>query len=291
MSALLTGCLLLPCLLILPQKAQASPVQAVVSILPQQFFVQQLAGEQVTVDVMVGPGASPATYDPKPSQLQKLNQARIYFIIGVPFEKKWLPHLRQEYPQLQIVRSHAGIDLRHLKTTPKPGHNQAFDPHIWTDPGRAQTMAANMAAALQKLDPEHAQLYRQRLKRLQQQLQKLDHHIENQLAQLSQRRFGTFHPAWGYFAERYNLQQIALAPLGKQPGPRTLQRTLKQLKDANVRVILVQPQFSKRLPATMGQQIGARILQADPLSPHYMQNMQQIARQLAAALSSAADDS
>ena len=44
-----------------------------VSIVPQKFFVQQISKESVNVEVMVQPGASPATYEPKPSQMAKLS--------------------------------------------------------------------------------------------------------------------------------------------------------------------------------------------------------------------------
>jgi len=42
-----------------------------VSIVPQKFFVQQISKDKVNVEIMVQPGASPATYEPKPSQMAK----------------------------------------------------------------------------------------------------------------------------------------------------------------------------------------------------------------------------
>ena len=61
-----------------------------VSILPQQYFVQQIGNDLVDVRVMVGPGQNPATYEPTPQQMAALYKADIYFRIGVPFESAWL---------------------------------------------------------------------------------------------------------------------------------------------------------------------------------------------------------
>ena len=70
--------------------ASANGLPVFVSILPQKYFVQQIGRDMVNVRVMVQPGASPATYEPKPRQMADLSKTKIYFSIGVPFEKVWL---------------------------------------------------------------------------------------------------------------------------------------------------------------------------------------------------------
>jgi zinc transport system substrate-binding protein len=67
-------------------------IKAMVSIMPQKFFLEQLAGNLVEVVVMVPPGASPHTYEPRPSQMLALQTADVYFTIGIEFEKAWLCH-------------------------------------------------------------------------------------------------------------------------------------------------------------------------------------------------------
>ena len=61
-----------------------------VSIAPQKYFVQQIGMNRVDIQVMVKPGTNPATYEPKLKQLATLSKARVYFAVGVPFEKFWL---------------------------------------------------------------------------------------------------------------------------------------------------------------------------------------------------------
>jgi len=83
-----------------------------VSILPQKYFVEQIAGDTVDVEVMVMPGASPATYEPRPRQMVELAQADLYLAIGVPFEKVWLSRIHDTNPKLHIV--HIDENLRKL---------------------------------------------------------------------------------------------------------------------------------------------------------------------------------
>jgi len=87
--------------------AEKLPVS--VSILPQKYFVQKIGGDLVEVSVLVEPGASPETYEPKPKQMVTLAKAKIYFAIGVPFEKKWLPKIVSLNPNMLLVRTDTGI--------------------------------------------------------------------------------------------------------------------------------------------------------------------------------------
>lgn len=86
-----------------------------VSILPQKYFVEQIAGDTVDIEVMVMPGASPATYEPRPRQMTKLATADVYLAIGVPFEQTWLPRIQDTNPNLTIV--HVDNILRKLPMT------------------------------------------------------------------------------------------------------------------------------------------------------------------------------
>ena len=88
----------------------ADKISVFVSIVPQQYFVQQIGKELIDVQVMVQPGASPATYEPKPKQMADLSKAKIYFAIGVPFENAWLDEITAANPNMQVVHTDNGIE-------------------------------------------------------------------------------------------------------------------------------------------------------------------------------------
>ena len=71
-------------------KSWAEPNLVFVSIAPQKFFVERIGGNEVRVEVMLNPGESPATFNPNPKKISRLASAKLYFSIGVPFEKVWI---------------------------------------------------------------------------------------------------------------------------------------------------------------------------------------------------------
>ncbi len=129
-----------------------------VSIAPQKYFVEQIAGNRIRALVMVEPGANPATYEPKPKQLGQVLESQIYFTIGVPFESVWLKQIASVNPKMRIVRTDAGI-----RKTTLQGHahdSSAADPHVWLAPPHVKKIAENMLSALIDLDPIAAESYR-----------------------------------------------------------------------------------------------------------------------------------
>lgn len=88
----------------------ADKISVFVSIVPQQYFVQQIGKDLVDVQVMVQPGASPATYEPKPKQMADLSKTNIYFAIGVPYENAWLDKIAEANPGMKVVHTDRGIE-------------------------------------------------------------------------------------------------------------------------------------------------------------------------------------
>ena len=151
-----------------PATAEKTPLPVYVSILPQKYFVERIGGEMVTVSVMVGPGKSPATYEPTPKQMENLAATRLYFPIGVPFEKIWLKRLQANHPHLRFVDTLQGIEFlpmeahhhheHEMNGEAGKGHDEEegrLDPHVWTSPPRVKIMAKQILKALVGEIPDH----------------------------------------------------------------------------------------------------------------------------------------
>jgi zinc transport system substrate-binding protein len=266
----------------------AAPIEVFVSILPQKYFVERVGGKHVAVSVMVGPGQSPATYEPTPNQLSRLSKAHVYFGIGVEFEKVWMKRIAAANPGMRIIDMRNGIPLRELErsesaATPAAPQRLA-DPHVWTSPLLVKMMAANIRDTLSQLDPAQQTAYGINCKAFAEDLDRLDQDIRVLLENVSTRNFMVFHPAWGYFADTYGLRQIPIEVGGKEPGARTLAHVIEVGKRERIKVIFVQTQFSRRTAKTIAQAIGARVVAVDPLAEDYMNNLRRTARQFAEAL-------
>ncbi|MCP4410357.1 MAG: zinc ABC transporter solute-binding protein, partial [Gammaproteobacteria bacterium] len=141
----------------------AGKLSVFVSILPQKYFVEQVGGDHVMVSVMVSPGHGPVTYEPTPRQLVKLGEARLYFKIGMPFERSWLSRVESTYSHLGIIDTRRGIHLRSMDGHHHGGEVGGIayqkDPHIWTNPRLVIVQAANVRDALIAVDPLHRSDY------------------------------------------------------------------------------------------------------------------------------------
>ena len=289
-----------------PATPAGPKVHVVVSILPQKYFVEQVGGQFVDVDVLVGPGQNHHTYEPTPQQIAALANTQIYFRIGMPFEEPFLRKMRSSFPDLRIVETQEGVPLRTMQPgevglgdadsphdagegEPKEGESHGAghgerpgdkDPHIWLDPKLVKIQAENICLALQEVDPEHKADYERNRDKFQAALDALDAKIAKGLAPLKGREVYVFHPAYGYFTDAYGLKQVAVETEGKEPGPKRLAELIERAKRSGVKLIFVQPQFSKKTAETLAQEIGATVVSMDPLAPDYMANLQEMARKI-----------
>ncbi|MGP1485861.1 MAG: metal ABC transporter solute-binding protein, Zn/Mn family [Campylobacter sp.] len=270
-----------------------------VSILPQEFFVKQIAGDTLDVNVLVGAGADPHTYEPKPKQMVNLENSELYFAIGIEFEETWLDKFSKTYPKLKIIQTQNGVEKMKFQghhhhhhdddehEGPHHGHGEheahhdhhhgEFDPHIWLDPILVKIQAKNILDALAMQFPQNKALYNQNYEKFILSLDKLDSDIKNMLKDVKNRDFIVYHPSWGYFAKRYDLDQIAIEIEGKEPKPAQLSKIIEEAKEHGTKVIFVAPQFSKKAAETIAKEANARVVEIDQLSRDWETQMRKTA--------------
>ena len=289
-------CLLLP---LGSAAAQSAPLQVVVSILPQEFFVTRIAGDRVEVLTLVQPGDNEATYSPGPATLAALDGARAWFTMGVHFEDVWLERITRDRPGMEVVPLADGLPLRRTEASllthdTAHGHDHDHDhagrpdPHTWTDPRLAARSVLRIADALARLDPAGAAEYRARADELRAELLALHEEIEARLAPVRGAAFVVFHPSWGYFADAYGLVQLPIEVGGREPGPRSLAAVIRYGRQAGVRAVFVQQQFSQRSARAVAEALGVPVIEADPLALDYLANLRQVSVRMAEALASPA---
>lgn len=263
------------------QAGRAGPsgtLEVTVSILPQRTFVERVGGERVDVNVMVLPGESPATYEPKPAQLRALSDADAYVSIGVPFEDAWLDKIASANPEMVIVDTTRGID--------RVGREENPDPHIWLSPTLVKIQAKTICEALVALDGAHAEEYRRNLDAFLADIDALDMEIRKTLAGVEQTTFMVFHPSWGYFARDYGLEMIAVEVEGQEPSAAELANLIGKARAAEIEVIFAQPEFSTQAAETIASEIGGRVLLISPLAEDWLANMRRMVETFAQELSS-----
>ena len=294
-------------LTLLASGSAAGKVAVFVSIVPQKYFVQQIGKNRVDVQVMVQPGASPASYEPKPRQMAAIAKTHIYFSIGVPFENVWLKKIASSNPDMMVVQTDHGIqkipmadhphhagETDHQKSDQQPEKERGqdknrrdpgiLDPHIWLSPPLVRIQARTILVALQTVDPVNRSDYEANYTAFLSEISKLDAEIRNIFSSEQELQFMVFHPAWGYFADTYNLKQIPVEIEGKNPKPAQLKELIEYANQNDIRVIFVQPQFSAKRAEVIARGIGGQVVFADPLAEEWSVNLRKVAREIKAAL-------
>ncbi|MDQ1325475.1 MAG: zinc transport system substrate-binding protein [Campylobacterota bacterium] len=274
--------------IVLYSLAYAKP-NIIVSIPPQKTFVQKIAKDKAEVTVMVEPGNSPHSYEPKPSQMASVSKADLYFSIGVEFENVWLDRFKAQNPKLKFVdmgnkvpkiqmAEHHQHESKHLN---KGHHHDGRDPHTWASPKNVEIMAKNIYQALAQTDPANEPFYKSNLDIFIKEIQDTDAQIKNALKEVKPKsKFMVFHPSWGYFAQEYNLVQIAVEVEGKNPKPKEMITIINEAKEEKIKVIFAQPEFSDKSAQIIAKEANVVVKKISPLDPNWSENLINMAREI-----------
>lgn len=276
-----------------PDAPDAPGYTVFVTVPPQAYLVEQLAGNRARAEVLVPANEDPHTYEPAPRQVMALGKARLYFRIGVPLEEPLLAKIAGAPLDLRIVDTTEGIawcaaggeehdhDLDHGHGH---GHSHEADPHVWLGPPQLAQVARNMTRAFVETDPEHAAEYEALRDAFLSRLDAVHTGIARRLEPFRGRTFFVYHPAFDYFAETYGLRQRAVEMGGRQPEPRDLQRLIAQARAESVKVVFVQPQFPKKSAEAVAAAIGGVAEPMDPMAHDILANFEAIAGAIERAL-------
>jgi zinc transport system substrate-binding protein len=230
-----------------------------------------------------------------------LSKTKIYFAIGVTFETVWLPKFAKLNPQMQIVHIDKGIDkmamvAHHHEEEEVPGDKDSaksasleespgtLDPHVWAAPPEVRIIARNIQEALAEIDPSNSGIYQSNLETFLKEIDRLDKDLTEVFKGKRGLKFMVYHPAWGYFARAYGLEQVPVEIEGKEPKPEQLKTLITQSKKDGIKVIFVQPQFSTKSAETIAKAIGGQVIAADNLREDWERNLRVQAQKFKLAL-------
>ncbi len=264
----------------------------VTSIGPLAWFIENIGGNRVDVTTLIPPGGNPHTYEPTPRQMNILSKANLYVKAGsgIEFELMWMKKLESFNKKMPVCDASYGIRLMDMKTNhhednDKPregnkfGHSQhsGKDPHIWLSPVNAVIIARNILKSLSGIDPAGTDYFAENTTKLVRELNNLKQRIGTELKDIKNRRFYVVHPAWGYFAKDFDLEQVPIEYLGKEPTPARLEGLIKNARKQNIRAIFSSPQFSKKSAEVIAREINGKVLFIDPMAHDYLKNLEHTA--------------
>ena len=260
--------------LLLASELIAKPV-VIASIAPVEYLAKAVGGDKIEVQSLAKGDVH--SYEPKPNDMKAVAKARIFIAAGLEFEEAWIPRFKASAKNLVVVQSDAKIaklkEERGEQVERDEKHEAHADPHVWLNPMLAITMARNISDALIDMDKANKDFYLENFQKLMNDLLAFDESAKESLAGLKNRKFVVYHPAWGYFAAHYDLEQISIERSGKEPKIDEMASTLKMIKDENIKVIFADPNRSQKSAQILASQTGAKVELLDPLGYNLLENL------------------
>lgn len=242
-----------------------------VSIEPQRYLLESIAGDRWQVGTLLEKGSDPENFDPTVMQLRDVASSQAYFSVGtMEFEKAVAERVASDGSGVKIVDTSRGIPR--LQGTHTHEHSDgsththtAADPHIWSSLPNAIRMASNMLDALIELDPEGEAYYRANYDSLASHITALHDSITTQVAASPRRSFLIWHPSLSYFARDYGLEQIALGATNRELTPVALKQNIDRARQSDSIVMFIQADYDYNRSAEVARQADARTVEINLL--------------------------
>ncbi|MBN1395808.1 MAG: zinc ABC transporter substrate-binding protein [Pirellulales bacterium] len=272
-----------------PERPTDGRLPVFAGIPPMAYLVELIGGPHVAVATLVEAGQDPHTFAPTPRQVVALGRARLFFQIGMPFENALLEKLKRSAPQMEIIDAAAGIKRRMMDHDcvehDHADHRGTPDPHVWLSPPLLKIEAGNVAVALERADPAHAEDFRRNLDELLARIDAVHGRIEKLLAPHRGRSFYVFHPGFGYFADVYGLNEEAIESGGRPPSPKRLRALVEKARSEGAKTVFIQPQFDPRSASKIADAVGGSVVLIDGLEKDVLKNLEGIAGKIANSFS------
>ncbi|MGW3856494.1 metal ABC transporter substrate-binding protein [Micromonospora arida] len=253
--------------------ADPQRVDVVAAFYPLQFLAERIGGDAVRVTNLAKPGAEPHDLELNPSQVGEVSDAEL-----IVYLKGFQPAVDDAVAQNGGDRAFDVTSVQPLLDASAGGHDHegeeghaeesgGKDPHVWLDPTRLAGIGDQLAQRLGKADPDHAADYTARAAALRTDLTTLDGEFKHGLATCQRREIVTSHAAFGYLADRYQLDQVGITGLSPdvEPSPQRLAHVIEEAKEHQATTIFFETLVSPKVAETIAGQVGAKTAVLDPI--------------------------
>lgn len=254
-------------------KVDDGQLDIVVTVKPLELLVAPLLGDNARVTTLLPAGADPHSYEPRPSEAQRLAGADALLWVSEELDG-WATALSSGL-QVQVIELvphtlRLSLDGAALASDAHAGHGHgaadAVDPHFWGDPAVVAAVLPRLAEVLGGLDPEHAAAYGERARAAVTGVQQLSFWAQKQLAPARGKAVLEMHPSMGYLLRRYGIESIgAVTPSpGREPTPQHVAALVKAAREGGAACVISEPQLPGKLAQTVAGEAGLPVVELDP---------------------------
>ncbi len=261
------------------QTSSAPKLKVVTTFLPMYWFTKAVVGEEQPVELLIPPGTEVHDYQATPANVSAIATANVLVKNGIDFEEFLDGTVKSaQNPQLKEINASANIE------------SLAGNPHVWLDPVLAKQQLVNIRDGLIDTNPEKKATYQANAAAYIQQLEKLDAEYKERLQKYPNCTFVSFHDAYPYLANRYQIKQVAVVEIPEdQLSPTDVQTAINAVKKYKAKAIFGEPGIDNKLLKALSQDLNLTLqpldsLESGTLDPqHYFTAMQENLKTLESA--------
>ncbi len=250
--------LLLLAIIALACSNQSTEEYILVSNYPLKLIIQPIVGEKYKVECLVPPNVSPHVFQPRASDIVKLEQAKFFFYVSTSLEP-WVKSINFDKVELiSLLPSEKLLDFENF---------ESIDPHFWTDPIVVAELVDTLAKFLGDKFNRNRDEILSNAKSFKERLKLLDQEIAKTVEPLKNKKVITFHPSFRYFLNRYGLEYIGSIEeiAGSEPQPEHFAQLMEKIRTLKVEVIFTEPQLNPHSAEVMNLELKLRVYEIDPL--------------------------
>jgi zinc transport system substrate-binding protein len=229
-------------------------VNVVVSFNALKEFAQAVGKDKIDVKVIVPEGTEPHDFEPKPRDMENINNAQVFIYNGLNMET-WVDKTLSAVDNKKLLSVDASKNIDVINTAGQT------DPHIWLSLRNAQIEAKNILDALVKVDGKNKAYYEKNYTDFSNELKSLDENYSSKFETVSNKNFVTGHAAFAYLCRDYKLTQNSVEDVFAEgePTPKKLKDLVDYCKGNNIKVIFMEELASPKVSETLANEVGAKV--------------------------------
>ena len=244
----------------------SSKLNVIATFYPLYDFAQNVGGNKVSVTVLVPETVDVHNFEPTPSSIEAVASANVIIYNGAGLEP-WIQQVISASGNTKLIQVDSS---QGIKLLPVPAafqkNNQTIDPHIWLDPLNAKQQVNNILQGLIKADSNDSQYFTQNAQAYDAKLDNLNSLAINATSNTATRYFVTFHEAFAYFANQYNITQLPISgPFEEEPTPSDIQNVITAINQYHLKYVGYESLENPAISQSISSQTNAILIEMNPI--------------------------
>jgi zinc transport system substrate-binding protein len=262
-----------------------------VTIPPFAWFVEGIAGDDFTVNVLLPPGADHHIWEPLPAQINSLSGSEALIINGkLGFEEAWMSRFMQVNQRMRVLDLSRNIDLigsgeeeneEGEDQHDQEGHSHGGpDPHYWMTPSAAMIMAHDIMEFLVEINPGSYEKYEANLAAMNKRIAEVDSLVREAVSVAPNKTVMIYHPALAYMGRDYGFEQVSFEDEGKSPSPARMKELIDLARSKEIKIIFIQAEYDLRNAQSLSGETGAELVVINPMNRNWPEAVVDVAEAL-----------